>query len=110
MDNRTYEALYIVDPAQQEADVTKLIDKFNAVVTDNGGEIERSEVWERRRLAYEVRGKREGTYCLMYFAAPPAVPKELTRQFGITEPVLRARIYHRDKPKPVEAKETADAE
>ncbi len=99
MDNRTYEALYILEPSIQNDAIETLIQKFSKVVTDAGGEVERAEVWERRRLAYEISGKKEGIYCLMYFAAPVTLPKELTRQFSITEPVLRSRIYLREKEK-----------
>jgi small subunit ribosomal protein S6 len=93
---RAYEVLYIVDPDVQDADVEKLIERFNKVVTGNGGEVQKSEIWQRRKLAYEIKGRREGVYCIMQIQAPPDVPKELSRQLGIAEPVLRSRVYARE--------------
>ena len=104
MNLRSYEALYIVDPKLADADIEQVIQRLNKVVTDAGGEISRSEIWERRRLAYEVAGRREGIYCIMYIDAPAEVPKELYRQFVIMEPVLRGRVYMRAKEKEKVAK------
>ncbi len=96
MDLRQYEVLYIVAPEVPEPDVEALVARFDKLVADSGGEVEKSGVWEKRRLAYPVSGRREGTYCLMHIKAPPALPKELTRQMSITEQILRVRVYARD--------------
>ncbi|MEP0765570.1 MAG: 30S ribosomal protein S6 [Fimbriimonadia bacterium] len=96
MELRQYEVLYIVAPEVSEPEVEALIARFDKVVADNGGEVEKSGVWEKRRLAYEISGRREGVYCLMHIKAPPALPKELTRQMSITEHILRVRVYSRD--------------
>jgi small subunit ribosomal protein S6 len=52
--------------------------------------------WERRKLAYEVKGRREGIYLVMNFTGTPATEAELTRVLGITENVLRHIIVRTD--------------
>jgi len=90
---RKYEAFYIVNPELSDADVQKIADRFKAVVEERSGSVESAGKWDKRKLAYEIRGFKEGTYVLMHFASPPQVPQELNRQMRNTENVLRHRIY-----------------
>src|SRR4051794_40408794 len=64
---RMYEAVYILDPALEEAQQTALIERFNTLLEGQGARIEHLERWERRRLAYEVKGRREGYYVVTNF-------------------------------------------
>jgi small subunit ribosomal protein S6 len=98
MSNRKYEAFYIVKPELTDSDVQKIADRFKALVENHGGTVESAGKWDKRKLAYEVNGFKEGTYILMHFEAPAAVPAELKRVLGITEDVIRNRIYLREEP------------
>jgi len=93
MANRKYEAFYIVKPDVTESDVQKVADKFKGIVETNGGTVERAGKWDKRKLAYEINGFKEGTYVLMNFEAGPKVPAELGRLLGISDDVIRHRIY-----------------
>jgi len=93
MANRKYEAFYIVKPDASEADVQKIADKFKGIVENQGGEVERAGKWDKRKLAYEINGFKEGTYILMNFEGGPKVPAELSRLLGISDDVIRHRIY-----------------
>jgi small subunit ribosomal protein S6 len=86
---RTYEALYIVDATLADDQVQAIADKFAGLTTEHGGEVQAAGKWDRRRLAYEVAGRREGTYILMYFAGEAAIPKELDSVLRISDDVLR---------------------
>lgn len=94
---RQYEAMYILDPGLEEARQTALVDRFRDLVIAQGATVELIDRWERRRLAYEVKGRREGYYVVMNFTGGPAAQAELTRVFGITEGVLRAMITKMDE-------------
>lgn len=89
---RNYEALYIVDATLTDEQVEPIIAKYTNLVTSQGGEVQAAGIWDRRRLAYEVKGHREGTYILMYFTGEPAVSDELDRVFKIAEDVFRHMI------------------
>lgn len=93
MANRKYEAFYIVKPEFTEADVQKIADRFKGIVETNGGTVERAGKWDKRKLAYEINGFKEGTYILMNFEAGAAVPAELSRLLGISDDVIRHRIF-----------------
>lgn len=93
MANRKYEAFYIVKPDITEADVQKIADRFKGIVENQGGAVERAGKWDKRKLAYEINGYKEGTYVLMNFEAEAKVPAELSRLLGISDDVIRHRIY-----------------
>lgn len=93
MNNRKYEAFYIVKPEINDSDVQKIADRFKGVVEENGGSVEKAGKWDKRKLAYEVKGYKEGNYVLMNFEAPATLPKELNRLMQISDDIIRHRIY-----------------
>lgn len=92
-----YEAFYIVKPEFSDADVQKIADRFKGVVEEKGGAVESAGKWDKRKLAYEINGYKEGNYVLMHFEAPAAVPAELNRLMRINDDVIRHRIYKREE-------------
>ncbi|HRK22224.1 MAG TPA: 30S ribosomal protein S6 [Fimbriimonadaceae bacterium] len=93
MNNRKYEAMYIVKPSLDDAEVQKLADRFKTVVEEKGGTVDAAAKWDKRKLAYEIDGFKEGNYILMNFECGPAVPHELNRLMGIHDDVIRHRIF-----------------
>jgi small subunit ribosomal protein S6 len=91
--SRKYEAMYIVRPDLSDADIQKIADRFKAVVEEKGGSVEKAGKWDKRKLAYEIGGFKEGNYVLMNFEAPGAVPQELNRLMRISDDVIRHRVF-----------------
>ena len=87
-----YECLYVIVPELNEEETKSVIEKFNGVITANGGMIENVDEWGKRRLAYTIDYKTEGYYVLMSFTSGPEFPKELDRILGITEGIMRSMI------------------
>jgi small subunit ribosomal protein S6 len=96
---RHYEAMFIVDAELTDEQLTPVIEKYQKVVTDNGGVAGETGRWEqgRRKLMYEVAGKREGLYILMNFEGNPELPLELDRIFRISDDVIRHLIVRQDE-------------
>ena len=85
-----YEMIYIIDADLEETARKELIEKVSALITNNGGEIEKvDETWGKRKLAYAIDYKTEGWYVLVNFKAPVDLPRELERNLQINENVLR---------------------
>ena len=116
-----YEMIYIIDTGLEETARKELIEKVSALVSANGGEIEKvDETWGKRRLAYAIDYKTEGWYVLVTFKAPAELPRELERNLQINENVLRYLVVKLEekrssvKPRPVRpaapAEEAAPAE
>jgi len=93
---KSYEVLYILSAELADEVRETLIDKFCAVVTDNGGSVEKLDKWGVRKFAYPINYKTEGFYVLMNFSAEPTIPAELSRQLRITDGVVRNMILSLD--------------
>jgi small subunit ribosomal protein S6 len=88
--------MVILDPDLEERTVAPSLDTYLNVVRNDGGTIENVDVWGRRRLAYEIDKKPEGIYAVVTLNAEPATVKELDRQLGLNESVLRTKVMRPD--------------
>ena len=64
-----YEILYIIRPNIDEEAKTALVERFDAILTENGAANLESKDWEKRKLAYEINDFREGIYHIATFEA-----------------------------------------
>ena len=110
-----YELIYIIDATVEEAARKDLIEKFNGVITANGGEVTKVEEWGKRRLAYTIDYKTEGYYVYVTFSGSAALPRELSRNLGIKESIIRSQVVKvltkksSVKPRPVRVAPAAPA-
>lgn len=93
---RRYELMVILDPSLDERTVTPSLDQFLTVIRDDGGSVEKVDVWGRRRLSYDITKKSEGIYAVVDLTANPAAVKELDRQLNLNEGILRTKILRPD--------------
>ena len=89
---RQYEMMMILSPEIDERAIASTVEKLIAVVPAEGGTVENTDIWGRRRMAYEIAKKSEGIYVVVDFTATPATTKELERQLGLNESVLRIKV------------------
>ena len=90
-----YEVLYILAANADEAVKEAQVEKYSALVTANGGEVESVNKWGNKRFAYEIDGKNDGYYVLMNFTAKPEFPQELERQMRISDEVIRYMVVRK---------------
>ena len=93
---RQYEIMIILDPEIEERTVAPSLDKYLTVIKSDGGTVDKVDIWGRRRLAYDIQKKSEGIYAVVDFTASPATAKELDRQLGLNEGVLRTKVLRAD--------------
>jgi len=87
-----YELLYIVPPVLSDEAVKEVQDNVNAVITQNNGEILKSDIWSRRKLAYPIKKHEQGIYILVHFKAPPAVPRIIGAKLKFMEDIIRLMV------------------
>jgi len=93
---RKYEVMFIVKPLEEEA-TNAVITKFESLINNNGGQVEKIDRWGKKRLAYIVKDFTEGFYVLVNFTAVPATILELDRIMKITEDILKFMIIKVDE-------------
>ncbi len=86
---RPYEILVIVDPRPTDEEVAELLTQLGEHAKSLGIEVDKVDNWGKRRLAYDIRKQREGTYAVYEAKAEPSMVKELERQLRLNENVLR---------------------
>ena len=87
----SYETLFVVDCANGEDAVKATVEKFTAMIAENGT-IESVDEWGKRRLAYPINDQNDGYYVLVNFKSGSEFPAELERVFGINESILRSIV------------------
>ena len=88
-DKRTYEVVFIVNPEVGDDEVMRLSETVQKIITSQGGHIVKTEMMGRRRLAYEINHKREGTYILLEIEGSGAEIAELERRMRVSDQILR---------------------
>ena len=78
-------------PPRERANVAPALDQFLTVVTKAGGTV-KTEIWGKRRLAYEIKKQIEGIYAIVTIESEPAAVAELDRQLNLNESVLRTKL------------------
>jgi small subunit ribosomal protein S6 len=84
-----YEILLMLDPELAEERQSEIVTRAREAIERDGGRFDAHEPWGRRRLAYEIDHKGEGTYHLLTFAAAPETLAEISRVLKITDGVMR---------------------
>ena len=85
----SYETMFIVNPQLSEDDTKAIVEKFTALMAENG-EIEQVNEWGKRRLAFPINDLMEGYYVLVNHKADTQFIAELTRLFNINENIMRS--------------------
>jgi small subunit ribosomal protein S6 len=101
MADRQYELLYILPPDSTEQQVTELHEQIASVVSRLSGQIEKTDNWGRRRLAYEIGPHKEGVYVLELINGSGDLMKELDRRLRVLDQVIRHIVVRVDEEKKV---------
>ena|SRR5438552_287577 len=95
-----YEILLLLDPDVPTERETEIVDRIRAEIERNGGTWESHDPWGRRKLAYEIDHKGDGSYHLLLFESAPETLAEISRVLKITDGVLRHLAVRRIKSSP----------
>lgn len=86
-----YETVIIINTKIGEEAVKALVEKFKAMIEENGT-LETINEWGKRKLAYAIEDETEGYYVLFDYTSKPEFPAELDRVLKITDGILRSLI------------------
>ena len=83
-----YESIFIVRPSLPDEDTAKVIDKMKAVV-EKSGTVLKVENWGKKKLAYEVKRERKGTFVYLHFEAKGEIISDLERSYRLEDSVIK---------------------
>ena len=86
-----YETIMVLNTKLGEEGIAQLVEKFKSLIEANGT-VESVDEWGKRRLAYEIEDEVEGYYVLINFTSNADFPAELSRNYNITDGVLRSLV------------------
>ena len=93
---RTYEIMVLIDSDVDERQVPTLVEKHLEVITNGGGTVDNTDIWGRRRLAYDINKKSEAIYAVLQVTAEPATVSEMDRLMTIDERIVRTKVLRRE--------------
>ena len=93
---RHYEIVFLVHPDQSEQ-VPAMVEKYQGMVTEAGGQVHRSEDWGRRQLAHPINKVHKAHYALLNVECPLDVLQEIKSAFKFNDAVLRHMVLSRDE-------------
>ena len=95
--SRKYELVYVVSPDATDEQVAELHTQVEAIVQRMNGQLEKTDNWGRRKLAYEIGRHKEGTYVLEVINGDGELMKEIDRRLKVTDLVIRHLVVRVDE-------------
>ena len=103
-----YENIIILNAALPDEEINAAITRIKELVTNAGGETLKTDLWGRRKLAYEIKKQQKGFYVLFVFKTPAGTIKKLEELYKVFDPVIKYMVIKLG-PKQVKALEAAQA-
>ena len=116
---RNYEIAVIFHPDLDDDGLAAQVERVEGLVAADDGSVVSTTRWGKRRLAYEIRKKREGYYYFWYAALPASAPQEIERNLRLNEEVMRfmltridtfPHVEEKQKPEPQDEESAAEVE
>jgi small subunit ribosomal protein S6 len=95
--SRKYELVYVVSPDATDEQVAELHAQVESIVQRLNGQLEKTDNWGRRKLAYEIGRHKEGTYVLEVINGDGELMKEIDRRFKVTDLIIRHLVVRVDE-------------
>ena len=93
MITRAYELMIIIDSDVVDIEIPKVISRTEALITEEGGRIASTDNWGRRKFAYEINHKSEGTYVVWEIVTESAGLPNTERQLRLADDIVRHKLF-----------------
>jgi small subunit ribosomal protein S6 len=96
-----YEVVYIFDSALEDAAINERLERFHALIQQNGAEPPQVTHWGKRTLAYPIKKHDTGYYVVAKFEADATALPEFERAIKLDEGVMRFLVVVNEGAQPV---------
>lgn len=107
---KLYETTIIYDPGLEEARINEELERVTGPIAQAGGEVVEVQRWGKKKLAYNIKKRRDGTYIHVKHKSPAPLISEMDRRFRLNESVLRHLTVLAPKESPRAAEEAPKTE
>lgn len=97
LEKRVYEGMFIIQTTLSEDARNKALARIASTIEEQGGSVLKQIEWGRRKLAYQIKKKKEGYFYILYFEANPAAITGYWREFQLNEDLIRFMTQQADK-------------
>jgi len=87
-----YENMVILNAAISDEEADAAINKIRELITGQGGEVLKVDVWGRRKLSYEIKKQKKGLYVLLFYKAPSATIKKLEEFCKVFDTIIKYMV------------------
>jgi len=94
---REYETVIVLDPELSEAEIEKVLSKFEEIIKKHNGIIKEIEKWGIKTLAFKVKHKRKGYYAVFHYYGRPETIEEVERNIKIDDRIIRFLSFKTSK-------------
>ena len=92
-----YECVFIARQELSVSQAEQLAEQMSGFITDNGGTMRSKEYWGLKNLAYRIKKNRKGHYTMFHIEAPSDAVREMERNMGLSEDILRYLIIRMEE-------------
>jgi len=87
-----YETIFIINPERDESETNDIVEGVKTTIESGGAKILKVDLWGKKRLAYTVKGHRDGYYVLVVFESSPEFVRQLSGYYQITESIIKQMV------------------
>ena len=89
---RPYEVMVILSTDLDEETIRPTVERWMQLLESKGAERGHVDYWGKRRLAYEIKHKKEGYYVVLQARSEPEAMNELHRALSLSDEVIRHKV------------------
>jgi small subunit ribosomal protein S6 len=93
---RNYEGVFILNPDLAGDAAKNAVVQVQEMVSKNGGRVDGLQEWGKRRLAYKIGKRNEGTYLVVNFQMDSLQTRKLEQALRLNDQVLRYLLVNKD--------------
>lgn len=84
-----YENIVILNASLPDEEINTSVSKIKDIIINSGGEVLKTDIWGRKKLAYEIKKQNKGFYTLLIFKTPSATIKKLEEFYKVFDPIIK---------------------
>ena len=90
--SKKYDVVSIMRPTLDDQAIDSIHKSISEIIENNDGKVIEQGVWQKRKLAYQVEGHKEGIYTITTFEGSSELPNEVDRVLKISDVVIRHKV------------------